>query len=194
MTSDAALHAAIERIADRLNEFVAWVNNQSSQGVNVFARACEPRPPKANAPDPTLVGLKPAELAKVLAERGDSAPRNDPTGEGMLHAESEGRRRTMSKYAEAAMANMGALIDFVEHGQPKALSQRAANQLANDNEKGCYSCARLFVAEGVKRNEPVHRMGLCRWCDAFEKGHGEVPTLEQVTQHHAGRRVTVRAS
>lgn len=79
---------------------------------------------------------------------------------------------------------------------PRYATAKERQESARELDPGCVSCARTFVAPGIRRWEPTYRGDLCSWCDRGPVGKratGTVPPLDLLERHHAGSKVRVRA-
>lgn len=143
-------------------------------------------------------------------------PVSDPTGEAVANAMAEHRavdravalEREFDRTLRAVHAGAGRLIGILAAfppAHPAGEADRLA--LARQNERpepGCTSCARLDVAKGVARWEPIdsrlvgptsaggrlaEEMLLCVWCHDKVRLWDRLPTVDELAAHHEGRRV-----
>jgi hypothetical protein len=92
--------------------------------------------------------------------------------------------------------------DILRQWTPRHPTDLERHRMATTNEPHCESCARTEAAKGVPRWEPpltVERttvagtlnepQWLCRWCYDHTTRTGVRPTVDELEQHHEGRRV-----
>lgn len=73
--------------------------------------------------------------------------------------------------------------------------------VTSGGDPGCQSCARLEVAAGVHRWEPVDQgvkvdgevVKVCRWCRRWVSKHGALPDRKVLEAHHRGERIRQHA-
>lgn len=61
-------------------------------------------------------------------------------------------------------------------------------RLERENDHHCRSCLRIEVRTPVAKRRAVDGdvWGLCRWCYDFHRDVGNLPSREELTEHHAG--------
>lgn len=130
---------------------------------------------------------------------GIPAPtRSDPTGEAGIRPDRAAN--DLNEFARLAgtlqrtTARMIRIANAYTPRPPTLADQRALERANAVPDPGCTSCARTEAAKGVTRWEPIHRGDLCRWCYDWQRSHGEAPTVAQLRDHHAGKKVRVKAT
>lgn len=78
-------------------------------------------------------------------------------------------------------------------------ARRYAATQAADGKPGCWSCARIGQWADPHRSTTIgdtlpELRPFCRWCYSVISATGQPPNRQQVTDHHAGKRVNLKAS
>lgn len=115
---------------------------------------------------------------------------SDPTGEAAvkLAQHRDQARRDLDAFHDAIRAvRRGRDVLYRLHGawmphDPNVIEKGLSNP------PGCKSCARLG------RWSEVWRDFLCRWCYGWRSRVGGLPPVDKLSDHHAGKRVTIPAS
>jgi hypothetical protein len=92
--------------------------------------------------------------------------------------------------------------DILRQWTPRHPTDLERHRMATTNEPHCESCARTEAAKGIPRWEPpltterttvagslTEPAWLCRWCYDHAARTGLRPTVQELEQHHEGRRV-----
>lgn len=141
--------------------------------------------------------------ANYDADRVTATGTTDPTANAALrHDQAKTDLATIGRQLEAARTNLNNVAVILANYAPRQASQTDRARMATDNEPHCESCARLEITEGIPRWEPpltqerttvgdrlTEPVWLCRWCYDHAVACGCKPTVEELTDHHAGVRV-----
>lgn len=106
------------------------------------------------------------------------------------------------KAIKAAALELTNAANILRQWTPRQPTNLERHRNATTNEPHCESCARTEAAKGIPRWEPpltterttvagtlTEPQWLCRWCYDHTTRTGLRPTVEELEQHHEGRRV-----
>lgn len=141
----------------------------------------------------------------VVDERGVPMPSTvDPTGEAAIHRDRAAQdHATLTRHIAVLERHATAVADLLARYDARTATDRERRDAARANDPGCESCARVpHPATGSPRWEPpvtaaptdaagnlARKMWLCSWCRRWALDTGRVPSVGELTTHHAGKPV-----
>lgn len=128
---------------------------------------------------------------------------SDPTARAALQNDQAANDLARFDHAiHAARIALTNAANILRNWTPRHASDIERQRMADTNEPHCESCARTEAAKGIPRWEPPltnerttvaqtlsEPAWLCRWCYDHTARTGTRPTVEELEQHHEGRRV-----
>lgn len=151
-------------------------------------------------------GPRVSGFSTKLDDDGHPVPvRPDPVGAHVADGVSRYDERaqqiiTASRSVCTAVAHLERLVSPLLSDHHRATTPRAQLEeeakaaaldearLERENDHHCRSCLRIEVRTPVAKRRAVEGdvWGLCRWCYDFHRDVGNLPSREELTEHHAG--------